>query len=397
MKIQLVTKSLVLLAAFASLSSAGTYDNYYSVGTDNQKVLKQNDNTFMQGDFKKIIRFNMLHFSSDAMDEDAEKNYKTIVEEIKKYQDKTDPIKVTIIGYTNEPTDDSNEKTIDSDTYANHIENWFRYSEDSNSTKKRSREYAQQIQEKFLDDGIDEKNLVVEYRGGLDPAFTDESSESRDLSNRVMVAIYILAPKDKDSDNDGVFDSYDKCKNTPEGFSVDKNGCPLDTDLDGIADYKDKCVDTPKGIPVDNVGCPIDSDQDGIADYKDSCAQTPLGVTVDPLGCPIKQTMSLRFQTSSAKILIESKQVIDSFARFLKENEAYKLEIIGHTDSIGNASENMVLSQKRAEAVKAALISQGIDPSRIKTRGRGELDPVQSNRTKEGREANRRIEIQLSY
>ncbi|MCK9491468.1 MAG: OmpA family protein [Sulfurimonas sp.] len=85
------------------------------------------------------------------------------------------------------------------------------------------------------------------------------------------------------------------------------------------------------------------------------------------------------------------------FATFLKQNPTYDAEIIGHTDSVGRAEANMLLSQKRANAAKSALISEGIDESRLTSKGRGELEPVISNRTKEGRAANRRIEVKLSY
>ena len=92
---------------------------------------------------------------------------------------------------------------------------------------------------------------------------------------------------DGDSDGDGVPDSLDKCPNTPQGVSVDKNGCPVDSDGDGVPDYMDKCPDTPKGVTVDKDGCPVDSDGDGVPDYLDKCPDTPKGAKVDKNGCPV--------------------------------------------------------------------------------------------------------------
>jgi outer membrane protein OmpA-like peptidoglycan-associated protein len=91
---------------------------------------------------------------------------------------------------------------------------------------------------------------------------------------------------DKDSDEDGVPDSGDKCPGTPTGIIVDNFGCPLDIDADGIPDYIDKCPNTPKNVKVNKDGCPLDSDGDGVPDYLDICANTPHGVKVDELGCP---------------------------------------------------------------------------------------------------------------
>ncbi len=90
-----------------------------------------------------------------------------------------------------------------------------------------------------------------------------------------------------DSDNDGVADYLDQCPGTPVGVTVNANGCPLDSDNDGVADYMDKCPETPTGVKVDAKGCPIDSDKDGVADYIDKCPGTPPGVKVDAMGCPI--------------------------------------------------------------------------------------------------------------
>jgi OOP family OmpA-OmpF porin len=68
---------------------------------------------------------------------------------------------------------------------------------------------------------------------------------------------------------------------------------------------------------------------------------------------------------------------------------------IGHTDSIGSNAYNQKLSLRRASAVKAYLVSKGIEANRIYTEGKGETQPVADNRTKEGRAKNRRVEIEV--
>lgn len=68
---------------------------------------------------------------------------------------------------------------------------------------------------------------------------------------------------------------------------------------------------------------------------------------------------------------------------------------VGHTDSVGSDAYNQKLSVRRAEAVKAFLVSQGIEKNRIYTEGKGEKQPVASNKTKEGRAKNRRVEIEV--
>ncbi len=68
---------------------------------------------------------------------------------------------------------------------------------------------------------------------------------------------------------------------------------------------------------------------------------------------------------------------------------------VGHTDSIGTVPYNQRLSVRRAEAVKAFLVSQGIERNRVYTEGKGESQPVADNRTKEGRAKNRRVEIEV--
>ena len=70
-----------------------------------------------------------------------------------------------------------------------------------------------------------------------------------------MGCVEVMA--EPDSDGDGVPDSRDKCPNTPQGVSVDADGCPLDSDGDGVPDYLDQCPGTPAGAKVDAKGCEI--------------------------------------------------------------------------------------------------------------------------------------------
>ncbi|MEA1983141.1 MAG: OmpA family protein, partial [Campylobacterota bacterium] len=319
------------------------------------------------------------------------------VKKIQMLEEEGIEVKVSIIGHTNRHTNDTNEVSIDSNTYANKIQNWFRYSLDANTSEDLSANYAQEIADMFLDENVSEDIIFTESRGGVDKGFSDGTKEGRELSNRVMVILYVSPKLDIDSDGDGVFDATDKCPNTPRGSKVDKDGCPVDSDGDGdgVLDYKDQCPQTPKGVAVDTKGCPLDSDKDGVVDYKDRCVKTPFGLNVDPNGCPIKSKLHLNFQIGSDKILEESYVEVKRFAKFMKENPSYNAKITGHTDSRGKAVINMDLSQRRAASAKKAVIAEGVEASRLISAGRGELDPIGSNRTIEGRRANRRTEVEL--
>lgn len=390
------TIKILTITLLSTLSLFGaTYDDNYSVNAIDKPT--KNLNYFMSGDFDEIIRFDMLKFDEETMDENSQDKFDKIVEKVNSYLENNRDVKITVIGHTQRSTDDLNENKIDSDTYANRIENIFRDSLNENNSSALSKEYATTIEKKLLDNNISKDIIFVEYRAGKDLAFSDSTEEGKELSNRVMVTMYVENIPDIDSDRDGVFDRYDICPGTPRQSKVDKNGCPIDSDRDGVVDYKDKCKKTPKGVLTDTKGCPLDMDEDGIPDYKDKCLNTMKGFKVDPKGCPLKSTLKLNFKLSSDKILSESVGELKVFAEFMKENKLYKAKIVGHTDSIGKAVFNMELSQRRAFATKRALVVEGVEASRLTTAGRGELDPIESNRTKEGRKANRRIEVELIY
>ena len=235
-----------------------------------------------------------------------------------------------------------------------------------------------------------------------------------------------------DTDADGVPDSRDRCAGTPAGTAVDDQGCERaqDRDRDGVPDSVDRCLDTPAGVAVDAEGCTrmTDADNDGVADNRDRCPGTTFGSAVDALGCAADQTgggtgageeaaegtssgtagssgvravaqgdimvlKGVNFESGSAKLLPESMNVLDSIANDLLDNPDLNIEIGGHTDNTGSAATNRRLSKERAETVRAYLVGKGIPAARLTTMGYGPDRPIASNKTEDGRAANRRVEL----
>ncbi len=195
-----------------------------------------------------------------------------------------------------------------------------------------------------------------------------------------------------------VFNRCEKLPETVEEVEVEepevaKVVSPLDTDGDGVIDDKDKCPDTPKGVKVDEDGCPLDTDGDGVPDYIDRCPDTPKGAPVNSVGCwTIKGVL---FDYDKWDIKPQYYSMMDENVRVLEMNPTLKVEIQGHTDSIASEEYNQTLSEKRAESAQAYFISKGISADRIPTRGFGELRPIATNDTPEGRAQNRRIELSV--
>lgn len=105
-------------------------------------------------------------------------------------------------------------------------------------------------------------------------------------------------------------------------------------------------------------------------------------------------TTAILFDVNTASIKPESGGVLKEIADVLNQAQDVRIKIIGHTDSDGNDKANLTLSQKRATAVKDALVNEfSVDATRIKTEGKGEAKPVADNKTKEGKAQNRRVEF----
>jgi len=187
-----------------------------------------------------------------------------------------------------------------------------------------------------------------------------------------------------------------------DNYKSVKDELPVKQDMDNdkITDNQDMCTNSEANSSVMAYGCEQyieDRDDDGVMDNEDMCPNTPLGLEIDKQGCPISKKLKINFKPLSDELEDNSILKIEQFARFLKENPLYNIIIVGHTDSVGTEQENLLLSQKRADAVKDKIVSYGIDEVRVKAVGVGASQPIADNATQEGKDMNRRIEIQLNY
>ena len=104
---------------------------------------------------------------------------------------------------------------------------------------------------------------------------------------------------------------------------------------------------------------------------------------------------NVTFETGKAELKPESFVTLDELVAYLKRKDDERIEIGGHTDNVGNAKSNEMLSLNRANAVMIYLITKGIAPDRLTAKGYGMTQPIDDNKTAEGRATNRRTEVKI--
>ncbi len=204
-----------------------------------------------------------------------------------------------------------------------------------------------------------------------------------------------------DTDGDGIPDKDDACPN--EAGPASTNGCP-DRDGDGVADKDDQCPDV--AGPAENNGCPWpDSDGDGVLDKDDKCPNV-VG-PAENYGCPIvtpeveKQITDLAraiyFNTGKATFTDETAIRMEQISTILNQYTTLTFTVEGHTDSTGSKKINDSLSQRRAEAVMNYLVENGFPTDKISAKGFGSDHPIGNNKTRKGRQENRRVEVYSEF
>ena len=103
----------------------------------------------------------------------------------------------------------------------------------------------------------------------------------------------------------------------------------------------------------------------------------------------------VNYETGKAELKPESFPVLDELVAYLNRKDDERIEIGGHTDNVGKAASNIILSMDRAKSVMAYLITKGIDGNRLTAKGYGMSVPIVSNATKEGKAMNRRTEVKI--
>ncbi len=135
-----------------------------------------------------------------------------------------------------------------------------------------------------------------------------------------------------------------------------------------------------------------DSDHDGVFDENDMCPNTPLGAKVNVQGC--WSFGDALFDTNKADIKPSAYKNLDDAYKILTKNPDMKIILKGHTDDRGAAAYNKDLSLRRANAIKTYFVNKGINSSRLTCKAFGESSPIATNKTKEGRAQNRRVELE---
>lgn len=124
-------------------------------------------------------------------------------------------------------------------------------------------------------------------------------------------------------------------------------------------------------------------------------AAAPAAPVVAPTVTKVTLNADTFFDFDKSNLKPEGRQVLDQVAAQVRSIDLETIIATGYTDSIGTDAYNLKLSERRANTVKQYLIEQGVPADRIYTEGKGKADPIATNKTREGRAQNRRVEIEI--
>lgn len=206
------------------------------------------------------------------------------------------------------------------------------------------------------------------------------TSNTRDEKKFAQITCTVNDFKGKPRINETVIFEGNKTK--PFMFTTDKNGKVIAYLPKGDR-YKIKLLSLGEDLDEDELEIPDSEDQ--ILASIEIQFELPLSITLN----------NVLYASGSAILDPKSFKSLDKLALIMERKPALEIEIVGHTDNIGDAEANQLLSEKRAASVKAYLINKGIKAERIQSSGKGPTEPVADNDSEKGRKLNRRTEIKI--
>jgi outer membrane protein OmpA-like peptidoglycan-associated protein len=293
------------------------------------------------------------------------------------------------------------------------------------------------------DDKCPDDKGLVEFDGCPDRDGDKIIDKDDECPDEAGLAEFMGCP---DRDADGTPDKYDACPDVAGPKEL--KGCP-DKDGDKVIDKDDACPDVPG--PIENKGCPLSKldlvDKNGsviatstktqegwytfdnipseeedafklevddasisaiVIDYKgnkkdairraDGLYHFLVEIKAAEKKILEKAFSSLQFATGKDIIKPVSYPSLNQLATLMKQHaDDWMLKLSGHTDNQGGAEANMLLSEKRAKAVKKYLVSKGVKEDKIVAEWFGQTQPIESNATEAGRQKNRRVEMKVLY
>ncbi|MDO9209089.1 MAG: OmpA family protein [Sulfuricurvum sp.] len=361
-------KLLILTLTLSSALFAGVYDYGYHPSKD--VVSSEQKNPLFYGDFERILRYEAIPYvPSDPVKLEETPYIGKMYESLQSYVSSGVPYKVSIVGHTRLNEESEHERAQESTFFGSIQNSLFESKSDASANRAACERAVAAVKKQLIDHKVKEDDIVAECRDGANPHYLENDGDAREMNHRVLVTLYTA--------------------------KVEKKGEPVQVPAVALA-VAPKAV--PVVIPALQpivVAAEMDSDRDGVVDSQDKCPNTPKGYVVDDNGCPVAVTLHINFATSSYAIPASASKEIEKLKGFMKEYQGYTIDISGHTDSMGKSDKNQRLSENRAKALAKVLVKGGIAADRIKTQGFGESQPIASNIKAVGRAQNRRVEVKM--
>ena len=328
---------------------------------------------YMSDDYDEIIRFDGLEFENKKIKNDDLIQLKKISQKIKNYIDDGKVVSVSIVGHSSNT--------------------------DENSSFKISEKYALDVKKYLSDKGVSEDIMEIEYKGNHDQLYTDATKKGKNLSNRVMVSLYItMPPKPTDLDGDGILSDVDECPDTKKGVLVNEKGCRYGSIVALVEGHKKSTsivVKTQKGSVV------VDKFNQFSAISKDSAPTAPKDLSkkeLDTLFSTLVNSseenfLKYVFYFDNINLLKKSKTKLDEMLGKIANMKNPYIKIIGHTDTKGNALYNEKLGLRRAKVVAKIIKNAKLQILKLEVESYGENDLSVKTPDDVNEKLNRRVEV----